>query len=44
MTKELAPVPSCFANSAGVLMGKDYHGSLFVQGSRSMAVRRRRMP
>lgn len=30
--KEFAPVPSSFANSAGVLMGKDYHGSLVRPG------------
>ncbi|WOH62768.1 alanine racemase [Bradyrhizobium sp. BWC-3-1] len=30
--KEFGPIPSCFANSAGVLMGKDYHGSLVRPG------------
>ncbi|MCK1612603.1 MULTISPECIES: alanine racemase [unclassified Bradyrhizobium] len=32
VTKEFAPAPSCFANSAGVLMGKDYHGALVRPG------------
>ncbi|MFK4490001.1 alanine racemase [Bradyrhizobium sp. USDA 336] len=32
VVEEFAPVPSCFANSAGVLMGKDYHGSLVRPG------------
>lgn len=32
VTKEFAPVPFCFANSAGLLMGKDYHGALVRPG------------
>ncbi|MGY2932151.1 alanine racemase [Bradyrhizobium sp. GM5.1] len=32
VTQEFAPVPFCFANSAGVLMGKDYHGALVRSG------------
>lgn len=30
--QEFAPLPFCFANSAGVLMGKDYHGTLVRPG------------
>jgi alanine racemase len=29
---EFAPVPFCFANSAGVLMGRDYHGAFVRPG------------
>lgn len=29
---EFAPVPWCFANSAGVMMGKNYHGTLVRPG------------
>jgi alanine racemase len=29
---EFAPAPFCFANSAGVLMGKEYHGALVRPG------------
>ncbi|OPZ00261.1 alanine racemase [Bradyrhizobium sacchari] len=32
VAKEFAPLPVCFANSGGVLMGSDYHGSLVRPG------------
>ncbi|WP_407186909.1 alanine racemase [Bradyrhizobium centrosematis] len=32
VANEFAPLPFCFANSGGVLLGRDYHGSLVRPG------------